>query len=248
VDPDALPSKSFDVINIAGKDFKNVTVYKKDLVSEGNVRVGCEIDFKLAWGAKGKVYSGVVTKMYAPHYSNEHHYTVRMDPDDFLHDHDVVLTNYESLINQAGKGGGKSNYSCIGHIHWHRVVLDECQEIKVATNKIASQVSAPLLPRVYTCRATYNEGLAITVDLSPTICMLIYNVTHVWHPYLSQSPFTVRKLAVEPSLDGIRYTPVLQNRRPSWRAQLPPSVAILPQQQQGRLLGDENRRTLFETK
>lgn len=50
---------------------------------------------------------------------------------EFLADNDVVLTDYENL---------RKNHIVYGRIHWHRIVLDECQEIKVATNKIASQV------------------------------------------------------------------------------------------------------------
>jgi SNF2 family DNA or RNA helicase len=53
-----------------------------------------------------------------------------MHSEDFLFDHDVVLTNYEAL-RLCG-----SMYS---RIKWHRIVLDECQEIKVATNAIASR-------------------------------------------------------------------------------------------------------------
>ncbi|CAM9152561.1 unnamed protein product, partial [Ectocarpus fasciculatus] len=47
-----------------------------------------------------------------------------------MHDHDVVIATYGDL---------KSNRNPLFKtIHWHRIVLDECQEIKVATNQIAS--------------------------------------------------------------------------------------------------------------
>ena len=48
-----------------------------------------------------------------------------------LADNDVVLTDYESL---------KRMRLLYNRIHWHRIVLDECQEVKVATNLIAHQV------------------------------------------------------------------------------------------------------------
>lgn len=61
---------------------------------------------------------------------------VEIDFESFLCDSDVVLTDYNNLTR---------NKSLFSSIHWHRIVLDECQEIKVATNKIASLVSLPLL-------------------------------------------------------------------------------------------------------
>ena len=61
-------------------------------------------------------------------------YVSERDPDgeygrasDFFNDHDETLTDYESLRKKA-------MYS---RTHWYRIVLDECQEIKVATNAIA---------------------------------------------------------------------------------------------------------------
>ena len=46
-----------------------------------------------------------------------------------LHDFDIVITNYESLRGRSA--------ALLKKIDWHRVVLDECQEIKVPTNQIA---------------------------------------------------------------------------------------------------------------
>ena len=57
--------------------------------------------------------------------------TVNMAASDFFNDHDVILTDYESL---------RTNRNMYLQTHWYRIVLDECQEIKVATNAIASQV------------------------------------------------------------------------------------------------------------
>ena len=56
--------------------------------------------------------------------------TVNMAASDFFKNHDVILTDYESLRKGA-------MYS---RTHWYRIVLDECQEIKVATKAIAEQV------------------------------------------------------------------------------------------------------------
>lgn len=64
---------------------------------------------------------------------------VEIDFESFLCDSDVVLTDYNNLTR---------NKSLFSSIHWHRIVLDECQEIKVATNKIASLVSVILLPKL----------------------------------------------------------------------------------------------------
>lgn len=60
----------------------------------------------------------------------EHSVKIKIDPDELLCDHDVVLTNYSSL---------QRYHVTYADFHWHRIILDECQEIKVATNKIASQ-------------------------------------------------------------------------------------------------------------
>ncbi len=49
-----------------------------------------------------------------------------------MHDKDVVLTNYDTLNKDA---------ALFRSVHWHRVVLDECQEIKSSTTKIASEVA-----------------------------------------------------------------------------------------------------------
>jgi hypothetical protein len=49
---------------------------------------------------------------------------------DNLHEHDVVITNYDTLQ--------KSSIH-FKRIHWHRIILDECQEIKVSTGKIATE-------------------------------------------------------------------------------------------------------------
>lgn len=57
--------------------------------------------------------------------------TVAMNASIFLNDHDVILTDYETL---------RKDHLIYSRVHWHRIVLDECQEIKVATNRIASQV------------------------------------------------------------------------------------------------------------
>ena len=44
----------------------------------------------------------------------------------------MVLTNYDSLNKDA---------ALFRSVHWHRVVLDECQEVKSSTTKIASEVA-----------------------------------------------------------------------------------------------------------
>jgi SNF2 family DNA or RNA helicase len=59
-------------------------------------------------------------------------FSVDLQIDDYLFDHDIVLTNYESL---------RKCPSLYKKINWHRVVLDECQEIKISTNKIAVSCS-----------------------------------------------------------------------------------------------------------
>ncbi|KAJ1430449.1 SNF2 family N-terminal domain-containing protein, partial [Ochromonadaceae sp. CCMP2298] len=64
----------------------------------------------------------------------------------FLSDHDVVLTNYQ-FLQGGGPGGGQTNMGPIKNIHWHRIVLDECQEIKVATSQIAAKCAALRSPR-----------------------------------------------------------------------------------------------------
>ena len=69
--------------------------------------------------------------------------SVEIDFESFLCDSDVVLTDYNNLTR---------NKSVFSSIHWHRIVLDECQEIKVATNKIASLVRVAFL---YTCKLLY---------------------------------------------------------------------------------------------
>ena len=48
---------------------------------------------------------------------------------DIIHDHDVVLTTYSALRKYA---------NLYKSIHWHRVILDECQEVRVATNQLAT--------------------------------------------------------------------------------------------------------------
>ncbi len=47
-----------------------------------------------------------------------------------LYDHDVVLTNYDLLNRDSTNFRG---------VHWHRIVLDECQEIKSSTGKVAQE-------------------------------------------------------------------------------------------------------------
>jgi hypothetical protein len=47
-----------------------------------------------------------------------------------LYDHDVVLTNYDLLNRDSTNFRG---------VHWHRIVLDECQEIKTSTGKVAQE-------------------------------------------------------------------------------------------------------------
>ena len=48
---------------------------------------------------------------------------------DIIHDHDIVLTTYSALRKHANLYKG---------IHWHRIILDECQEVRVATNQLAT--------------------------------------------------------------------------------------------------------------
>ena len=50
--------------------------------------------------------------------------------DQYIFDNDVVLTNYD-LLNKDS--------AFFRSIHWHRIVLDECQEIKISTGKIAQE-------------------------------------------------------------------------------------------------------------
>lgn len=50
-----------------------------------------------------------------------------MDFKSTLHDHDVVLTDYERL---------RAHSALFSGVHWHRIVLDECQEIKFANTKV----------------------------------------------------------------------------------------------------------------
>ena len=47
---------------------------------------------------------------------------------------DVVLVSYEILRERHG-------YKILCQNHWHRIVLDECQELKCSTSLIASQCS-----------------------------------------------------------------------------------------------------------
>ncbi len=56
---------------------------------------------------------------------------VHIDLEEALSDHDIVLTTYSNLKVSKMQ-------SVFQSINWHRIVLDECQEIKVATNNIAT--------------------------------------------------------------------------------------------------------------
>ena len=53
--------------------------------------------------------------------------TVRLRWEDYIPEHDVVITTYDTLRRES---------SMFRRFHWHRIVLDECQEIKVATNVV----------------------------------------------------------------------------------------------------------------
>ena len=55
---------------------------------------------------------------------------VIIEIEDYISDADIVLTTYNCLRN------GKMS-KVFQSFQWHRIVLDECQEIKVATNQIA---------------------------------------------------------------------------------------------------------------
>jgi SNF2 family DNA or RNA helicase len=56
---------------------------------------------------------------------------VYIDLEDVIPHHDIVLTTYSNLkVNKM--------HSLFQSIYWHRIVLDECQEIKIATNQIAT--------------------------------------------------------------------------------------------------------------
>jgi len=51
---------------------------------------------------------------------------------------DVVLCSYKTLEEQGkGKGGKSSNSRLLRHIHWRRIVLDECQEVRSSTTVLA---------------------------------------------------------------------------------------------------------------
>ena len=54
---------------------------------------------------------------------------INLDIFDIITSHDIVLMTYEGL---------RLNAAILKKIHWHRIVLDECQEIKVSTNQIAT--------------------------------------------------------------------------------------------------------------
>ena len=56
---------------------------------------------------------------------------ILFDYEDLIWDHDVILTTYESLKKYA---------SFYKKILFHRIILDECQEIKVATTALALQL------------------------------------------------------------------------------------------------------------
>ena len=76
---------------------------------------------------------------------------LRLDIHDLLCAHDIVLTNYHaiqpshahraktSITSTTSSGNGKCHTSrLLQKVVWHRIVLDECQEIKVATTGIAA--------------------------------------------------------------------------------------------------------------
>ena len=59
----------------------------------------------------------------------------------YMHKMDVVLTSYESLQRNKKAAHGGVNCNLYKRIQFHRIILDECQEIKVATNEIANLVA-----------------------------------------------------------------------------------------------------------
>jgi hypothetical protein len=60
-------------------------------------------------------------------------FNMRIIPDEFVEKFDIVLTTYELI-----KLPGSQDRFSYKRYPWHRVVLDECQEIKLATNQIAA--------------------------------------------------------------------------------------------------------------
>lgn len=96
---------------------------------------GLEVQVRLDWAPKNRPYNATISKVLSRH-NKLTIYCYLTNIQDILHDHDVVLTNYEALSTQ-GAARPNSAVSLIRKISWHRIVLDECQEIKVPTNQIA---------------------------------------------------------------------------------------------------------------
>ena len=86
-----------------------------------------QVRFVPQWGAEGHVWEGLVvgvnhrTSIVSVKINTD--YAIRQ-----IADHDVVLTTYNSIASNKFYAA----------IDWHRIVLDECQEIKQPSSNIAS--------------------------------------------------------------------------------------------------------------
>ena len=98
----------------------------------GNVFVEVRLPFSTARGNcyVGKLMS--INNVGRLMSNNVEKVDVMFDYEDLLWDHDIVLTTYESL---------KKHAQFYKKVIFHRIILDECQEIKVATTTLASQLA-----------------------------------------------------------------------------------------------------------
>ena len=58
-----------------------------------------------------------------------------------LASHDVVLSSYKALENESS-GRGHQNAKVLTKIHWRRIALDECQEVRSNTTQLARTAAA----------------------------------------------------------------------------------------------------------
>ena len=102
----------------------NVHLDKEHVVISGD---SSTVSVDLPFGVKGRRYNGRLRNASHRAYPASV-LQVELDAVELVTSHDIVLTTYESLKRSA---------SVYKKFHWHRIVLDECQEVKMPTNQIA---------------------------------------------------------------------------------------------------------------
>jgi SNF2 family DNA or RNA helicase len=122
-------SREMEILDVS---LSNMRFPSQGLNSWGDKRairfmaVGMTAEARFSWAPK--VHVPVTIVSYSCLDDVIHRVKVKFTVRDLIHDNDVVITTYEWFRRHS---------AAYRRIHWHRVVLDECQQVKASSSDVA---------------------------------------------------------------------------------------------------------------